>query len=336
MRRLPTAPVSSSPAGVLPAAADDAEGVSELGEAVGFQELDEHLAAAHPVLAVKPARRHPIAAYRFVLQPVEDGEDGFAAECVAHRQRPHRHAPFEGHAVHPLRRHTFQHHALGFPHIGEEHAVADKTKTHTDHHADGWGIAFFEGKGMRMFVDHLSAAASPIAEFLQKYPIKSRNIIAHVRKATYGEVNLQNAHPFTRELWGRHWVFAHNGDLHHYAPNLHSHFHPVGTTDSEQAFCWLMQELAKSHASLPSIEELTHTLRELIPQISSHGTFNFLLSNGDALWAHCSTKLHYLVRQHPFAQATLMDRDWTVNFEELNQPGDRAAVIVTTQFAVGP
>ena len=108
------------------------------------------------------------------------------------------------------------------------------------------------------------------------------------------------------------------------------HFHPVGTTDSEQAFCWLMQELAKSHASLPSIEELTHTLRELIPQISSHGTFNFLLSNGDALWAHCSTKLHYLVRQHPFAQATLMDRDWTVNFEELNQPGDRAAVIVTT------
>ncbi|WP_372659198.1 class II glutamine amidotransferase [Hydrogenophaga sp.] len=200
----------------------------------------------------------------------------------------------------------------------------------TDHHADGWGIAFFEGRGMRLFVDHLSAAESPIAEFLQKYPLKSRNIIAHVRKATYGEVSLQNAHPFTRELWGRHWVFAHNGDLHGYQPTLHSHFHPVGSTDSEQAFCWLMQELAKSHAGLPSVEELTLTLRELVPQISSFGTFNFLLSNGDALWAHCSTKLHYLVRQHPFAQATLMDRDWTVNFADLNHPGDRAAVVVTT------
>ncbi len=200
----------------------------------------------------------------------------------------------------------------------------------TDHHADGWGIAFFEGKGLRLFVDHESAADSPMAEFLQGYPLKSRNIIAHVRKATIGEVALENAHPFVRQLWGRQWVFAHNGDLKDYFPPLHSLFRPVGTTDSERAFCWLMQELAKSHAALPDVAELTLTLRELVPQVRRFGTFNFLLSNGEALWAHCSTKLHYLVRQHPFAPATLMDRDWTVNFADLNHPGDRAAVIVTT------
>lgn len=199
----------------------------------------------------------------------------------------------------------------------------------TDHHADGWGIAFFEGLGLRLFLDHQSAAHSPMADFLQSYPLKSKNIIAHVRKATVGAVCLENAHPFTRELWGRHWVFAHNGDLKDYAPTLHSHFHPVGSTDSERAFCWLMQELSKSHACLPSVAELTLTLRELVPRISRWGTFNFLLSNGQALWAHCSTQLHYLVRQHPFAQATLMDGDWTVNFAELNAPGERAAVIVT-------
>ena len=67
-----------------------------------------------------------------------------------------------------------------------------------------------------------------------------------------------------------------------------------------------------------------------MPLVRQFGTFNFLLSNGEALWAHCSTKLHWLVRQHPFAQATLMDQDWTVNFAELNHPGDRAAVVVTT------
>ncbi|MBC7468860.1 MAG: class II glutamine amidotransferase, partial [Ramlibacter sp.] len=27
----------------------------------------------------------------------------------------------------------------------------------TDHHADGWGIAFFEGVGLRHFVDHQPA-----------------------------------------------------------------------------------------------------------------------------------------------------------------------------------
>ena len=131
----------------------------------------------------------------------------------------------------------------------------------TDHHADGWGIAFFEGAGVRQFVDVEPAADSGLARFVRGYPIKSRHVISHIRKATVGEVRLENCHPFVRELWGRYWVFAHNGDLKDYAPPLHGHFHPVGTTDSEQAFCWLMQELAKSHASLPPVEELTRTLR---------------------------------------------------------------------------
>lgn len=204
----------------------------------------------------------------------------------------------------------------------------------TDHHADGWGIAFFEGRsddrGLRHFVDHLPASSSPVAELLRHYPIQSRNLIAHIRKATQGEVKLQNCHPFVRELWGRYWVFAHNGNLADYAPTLHGHFRPVGDTDSERAFCWLMQELAKSHAQLPSVAELTLSLRELLPQISRHGTLNLLLSNGQALWAHASTQLCYIERRHPFATATLCDQDLSVNFAEHALPSDRVAVVVTT------
>src|SRR5688572_15660034 len=137
----------------------------------------------------------------------------------------------------------------------------------TDHHADGWGIAFFEDRGLRHFVDHQPACESPVAELIRRYPIRSRNVIAHIRKATQGEVNLQNCHPFVRELWGRYWVFAHNGDLKDFRPRLHGNFHPVGSTDSEHAFCWVMQELAKSHADVPSVAELTLTLRELAPQL---------------------------------------------------------------------
>ncbi|MBE2263985.1 MAG: class II glutamine amidotransferase [Burkholderiaceae bacterium] len=200
----------------------------------------------------------------------------------------------------------------------------------TDHHGDGWGIAFFEGRGVRLFIDRESACDSPVAELIASYPIKSRNVISHIRKATHGTVTLENCHPFVRELWGRYWVFAHNGDLKNFAPRLHAGFRPVGDTDSEQAFCWLMQELAKSHASVPSVQELTLTLRELVPFISRHGTFNFLLSNGQALWAHATTHLHYLVRQHPFAKATLSDEDLSVNFAEHAAVGDRVAVVVTT------
>ncbi|MFY8102479.1 MAG: class II glutamine amidotransferase [Ramlibacter sp.] len=199
----------------------------------------------------------------------------------------------------------------------------------TDHHADGWGIAFFEGHGVRHFVDHQPASESPVADLIRRYPIKSRNVVAHIRKATVGQVALENCHPFVRELWGRYWVFAHNGTLENFHPRLHGHFRPVGQTDSERAFCWLMQELAKSHASLPRVDELTLTLRELAPQLAKRGPFNFLLSNGQALWAHCSTNLYYLERKHPFAHAQLADEDLSIDFARHTTPADRVAVVVT-------
>ena len=215
---------------------------------------------------------------------------------------------------------------------------------HTDQHSDGWGIAFFEGlaesderedlgqtcdKGLRHFVDHQPASLSPVAELISRYPIKSRNVIAHIRKATQGRVALENCHPFVRELWGRYWVFAHNGDLKDFAPRLHGSFRPVGDTDSEHAFCWIMQELAKSHAGVPSVKELSITLRELALKIATHGTFNFLLSNGQALWAHASTSLYYVERRHPFSNATLSDEDVSVNFAEHTRLTDRVAIVVT-------
>ena len=201
--------------------------------------------------------------------------------------------------------------------------------TRADEHKDGFGIAFFEDRGLRHFIDREGALHSPVAEMVRRYPIKSEVVIAHIRKATQGRVALENTHPFTRELWGRYWVFAHNGDLKNFQPRLHAAFRPVGETDSERAFCWLMQELAKAHASVPTITELTTTLRELAVVPAGFGTFNFVLSNGQALWPHCSTHLHHLVRQHPFAPASLRDDDVTVDFAQHTGAHDRVAVIVT-------
>lgn len=205
----------------------------------------------------------------------------------------------------------------------------------TDHHSDGWGVAFFEsdseapGKGVRHFVDKMSAVSSPIANMLRQYPIKSHNVVAHVRKATIGDVSLENCHPFVRELWGRYWVFAHNGDLRNFEPKLHGNFQPVGSTDSERAFCWLLQELNKSHVGVPSIDELNCSLQDLVPHIARHGTFNFLLSNGQALWAHASTQLCYLTREFPFGEVQLKDAEMRIDMAELNGRDDRLSLVVT-------
>ena len=200
----------------------------------------------------------------------------------------------------------------------------------TDEHKDGWGIAFFEGKGVRHFVDHQAAVDSPVAELIKRYPIKSTNVIAHIRKATQGQVNLENCHPFQRECWGHHWVFAHNGDLKDFAPHLDGSFLPVGNTDSELAFCYLMQTMrARFGAKMPTLQELTHFLRKMCAEIGRHGTFNIILSNGSAMFVHCSTHLHYLIRQYPFARAHLSDEDLAVDFSAVTTPQDRVALIVT-------
>jgi glutamine amidotransferase len=199
----------------------------------------------------------------------------------------------------------------------------------TDHHADGWGIAFFEQKGCRVFIDYQASSVSPIAALVRQYPIKSTNVIAHIRKATVGAVTLANTHPFMRELWGHYWIFAHNGNI-DTLPPLRGHlFQPVGDTDSEHAFCWILEQLYDRFPTSPGEAQLYPALVELAHELAGRGVANFILSNGQFLAAHCSTNLHYVVRQAPFGAAHLVDNDITVDFSELTTAKDRVAIIAT-------
>jgi hypothetical protein len=76
----------------------------------------------------------------------------------------------------------------------------------TDIHAHGWGVAIYEGKRLRTFLEPRPAAKSPVAQLLvSHHPIKTYNMMAHIRYATQGAVCLQNVHPFRREMVGL-WV----------------------------------------------------------------------------------------------------------------------------------
>jgi predicted glutamine amidotransferase len=166
---------------------------------------------------------------------------------------------------------------------------------------------------------------------VRRYPIKSRHVIAHIRKATQGAVALENCHPFQRELWGRYWVFAHNGDLRGFVPPPTEFYRAVGTTDTETAFCHLLETLRRRFPSgRPPLADLYEAIMAITHELRRHGPFNYLLSDGEHFFAHCSTKLHYIVRKAPFAAAHLIDRDVTVDFNELTTPSDRVAVIATT------
>src|SRR5215831_20420175 len=118
-------------------------------------------------------------------------------------------------------------------------------------HADGWGLALYEGKVARLFLEPAAAAASPLATFVREHPIKTLLAVAHVRRKTRGGIGLANTHPFVRELWGRHWVFAHNGTVKRARALKLGRFKPIGDTDSEHAFCSLLGALEHEFKEYP-------------------------------------------------------------------------------------
>ncbi len=201
----------------------------------------------------------------------------------------------------------------------------------TGPHRDGWGITFYEDKGYRTFKDPLPCYDSPIAKLVQDYPIHSRAVIGHIRQANRGKVALENTHPFTREQWGRYWTFAHNGQLSDYQVLLQKGKHqPVGDTDSEAAFCWLLNELDRRYPAKPDdMNAMFGHLGDLCLQLQTLGIANILLSDGSYLFAYCRNTLHWITRRAPFGQASLIDEDISIDFQKQTTPNDVVTIIAT-------
>lgn len=208
-------------------------------------------------------------------------------------------------------------------------AALAKRGGETGPHSDGWGIAFFENKGVRAFHDPSPSCQSKIASLVREYPIKSKSVIAHVRKANRGSVSLENTHPFTRELWGRAWVFAHNGQLKGIKKWPLLFYKPVGTTDSEYAFCYILDQLRQKFSKEPNSRKLEKAIENIFKNLREIGVFNALLSQGQFIYASCSKKLCYITRRAPFGKASLVDDDLQVDFAQETTPQDCVTIIAT-------
>ena len=198
-------------------------------------------------------------------------------------------------------------------------------------HADGWGLALYEGRAVRTFLEPAAAANSKLAAYVRSHPIKTLLAIAHVRKRTRGPISLANTHPFVRELWGRHFTFAHNGTVRGVKRHKLTRFHPIGTTDSEYAFCVILNRLERAFpGGYPQDRARLHrAVARIGKELGESGTFNFLLGDGEQMFARCATKLSYIVRKAPFDKATLADEDLTIDFAEVTTPRDRVAIVAT-------
>lgn len=204
---------------------------------------------------------------------------------------------------------------------------------HTGPHADGWGVSLYEGPYARTFIDDRPAYSSPLARFLRENPIETRLTVAHIRKATRGAVRLENTHPFVRVLKRRHLVFAHNGTLPTVRDRPLLTEAPLGDTDSEHAFCWLVERLRDAFpgAYPDDAGKLADVIFALANDLGRDGIFNFLLSDGRHLFARCGDTLHHIVRRPPLGVATLVDAELTVNFAEVLRGEAGSLAVVATE-----
>jgi glutamine amidotransferase len=157
----------------------------------------------------------------------------------------------------------------------------------TGPHRDGWGVGFVQDGDALLIREPGAANDSACLAFLERQDIRSALVLAHIRRATQGAPSLRNTQPFARELGGRIHLFAHNGMLPGVEQLSTRRFRRVGDTDSEHAFCALMERMAPLwEAGVPSLDERLATVAEVARELRGLGPANFLYADGDALFAH--------------------------------------------------
>ena len=150
---------------------------------------------------------------------------------------------------------------------------------------------------MRLIKDAAPIAENDWVPFIARHDLRSTMVIAHTRRATRGARSYSNAQPFIRELAGRVHLFAHNGDL----PGIFEskafaldRYTPVGDTDSERAFCGLLDRVAASWArdAPPPLHERFFVVSKFASELRELGQANFLYCDGEVLFAHGHRRKH--------------------------------------------
>ena len=152
---------------------------------------------------------------------------------------------------------------------------------------------------MRGGVSHLRipkpSAQSPIAKLVQALP--SRAVPWSAISGRTGVSPWKTPTHLPGELWGRYWTFAHNGQLTGYKRLPTGRHRPVGDTDSEHAFCWLLDRLEHKYPKRPA--NFPAMFRYLATLCDELRGLRVLLSDGEFVMTYCSNNLYWLTRRAP-------------------------------------
>ncbi len=132
---------------------------------------------------------------------------------------------------------------------------------------------------------------------------------------------------------GREFVFAHNGTLKLPISFYGRRCQPVGGTDSEGAFCHILNQLWERGDSLKSPEDFDW-LASVMDDLNRSGSFNCLMSDGRRLFVYRDSKaynsLQFISRKFPFSSVKLKDEDFEMDLSA-NKKSDEKGFIIATR-----
>ena len=207
-------------------------------------------------------------------------------------------------------------------------------KNRSEYHPNGWGIAFYPDGFVRLIKEPIKMNDGILTKYVRWANLESKIFITHIRKASAGRESYVNTHPFVRKLGDREFTFAHNGTLYGYEQLEFGKYHPIGETDSEYVFCYLLAQIEKKciEWNKEGFDKILNILRE----INEYGAFNCLLSDGEYLFAYKgmdsltgTRDLHFLKRTPPYLRIKLEDDDYDIDLGDIKCKYEEGFIIAT-------
>jgi glutamine amidotransferase len=182
---------------------------------------------------------------------------------------------------------------------------------------DGWGLAFYNKSRVQVIKETEPAIDSKLFDFIEQYP-ESQIFITHVRRSTRGVRSYLNTHPFYRLVASdsskREYTFAHNGTLAHQERLKLRKFSPIGETDSEHAFCFILDSISNRKIDEWTNDDFQYLEKLLRETNNGQNTLNCLLSDGEYLFCYSDENDHnnglrFTKQTQPFGRVELVGSD---------------------------
>lgn len=173
--------------------------------------------------------------------------------------------------------------------------------SHSVRHPNGWGMAMFYGNSVSLEKEPVPAYQSVYLRERLRHPFEARNMIAHIRLATRGNMEYENCHPFVmRDNCDRTWTLAHNGTIFD-CPAMQDYVYTQeGQTDSERILCHVIACVNDRQAQLGralTSEERFRLMDDLVCQVAPHNKLNLLIYDSDQLYVHTNYANSLYIKQ---------------------------------------